>query len=337
MGVDSRWPKMALVTADTRDGFITTPMGDHWNMYYWANVLQAYHLSYETLRANPSRLDEFDWAICSGHPQYLETLLEVAEQSKCRIAFFPEGDVSLYHDRVRCAGAEQFIYRIWNSVDFVAVVEEDKIPFYELFTHVPVKFIHVPVPKRLVRGDYFVGVQGKSRDLLIYGDNNPNNPHIAFGVARRLRLPVSVTAVPITDVEFYGRYFGVSIARASEKTDQDDYLRHWMGPSRVCIYPTNWIGTSRQVIAGAACGTPVVGNRDSHVMKRLFPELGVYNYDVRRIIELVTKLYADDEYYRSIVERSRSALEFYSEKNALGRLLLAMEYTELRQQSQTAS
>lgn len=312
-----------MVTAHKANGFMSNEAtGDTWNMYNWQRIFNGYHYGYDSLKdKSPSELDKYDIAILSGHPAHLDELTRLAEGTKAVTVFFPEGDISLYHDKA----VYPETYMAWNACSIVGIVEEDKIPFYSALTHRPVRFLHVPVPNHLLGGAYFAGNKLKNDDILVYGDNNPNNPIIAFAVARVMGIPLACVEIPENTVEFIKSYFGIKVTRHCGKMSQDDFLKLWMAPSRISIYPTRWIGTARQCISAAICGTPIIGTRDSHTQRRLFPELCAYNYDTETICKMVHRLYSDEKFYNDCRNYAFHNALFYGETEAVKRMIEAYE------------
>ena len=311
----------AMVTADTTcgeaQGFLT---GDMWNMYYWLHMFKkGYHYSFDYFKDETkiAELNNYDIVMFSGNDGHLNDIIKIAERIRAVTIFFPEGDISLYHDKA----IHPETYRAWDACSVVSCVEEDKIPFYEALTHSVVKFLHVPVPETFCNGGFHSGEFNKTNDILIYGDNNPNNPIVALAIARQLNLPVAITALPAETIEFIKGYFGIRVSRHMGKLSQVEYLQQWVAPSKVIIYPTRWIGTARQVISGALCGTPVIGNRDSHTQKRLFPMLGTYIYDIEKMCELTERLYTDARFYKDCCDFAFEQVKFYSEKSAIRRMI----------------
>jgi len=83
-------------------------------------------------------------------------------------------------------------------------------------------------------------------------------------------------------------------------------------------------------ITGACCGTAVIGWNESHTQKRLFPDLAVDLYDTDKICILVRKLYKDYEFYKMIADKAFKNTEFYSEENALKRMIDAIREVQFR-------
>jgi len=316
--------KFAIVSADSFCGPMRAGGGD-FCMYDWSRMFEiCYHYSASYLSNNFSELDKYDLVFLTGHTGYLPNCKFIAENTKAKTIWFPEGDVSLYNDRFNF---DAYIGS-WDACSMIGIVEEDKIPFYQALTKSKVFFMHVPIQEDLINGLFYKDLSQKNNDILIYGDNNPNNPVVAFAVAKLLNKPISTTVIPEEAINFIKNRYNISVSRASGKISQIEYLANWVSNSRVMLYPTRWIGTARQNISGAMCGTPVVGNRDSHTQKRLFPKLGTYIYDIEGMCELVNRLYEDPVFYKENVDYAREAVKFYSEENALNRLLQAYEETK---------
>ena len=314
--------KFCMITADNRCGEYREMMSDFWNMYVWILIFEGYHYSFDYIKEHIDELKDYDIVVVSGHDGYLLEILEIAEKykgTKTKIVFFPEGDVSLYNDR----GVSPIVCQVLNACSLVGAVEEDKLSFYRTVTASHVFFMHIPVPQFMVNGAFYVGCAAKEDYILVYGDNNPNNPIVAIGIAKRMKKPISVTGLSRENVEFVRRYLGVTVVRPSLTLGQAIYLRHFVGRAKLIIYPTRWIGTGRQMISGALCGTPVIGSRDSHTQIRLWPKLARYMYDVDGMCELVDRLYKDGNFYRTVCSYAFEKVEYYSEINAIGRLLKA--------------
>lgn len=311
--------KFAMVTAHQHCGgpIRERIKGDFWDMYGWLHLFDGYHYSFESLRDNPRELNDYDAVLMVGNSGYIEDIITFANATKAVTIFFPDGDDSLYLDQ----GVHPVICQAWQCCSAVGCAREDMVPFYSALCGKPVGFLHIPVPDNLCKGEFFTRYHIKTNDMLVYGDNNPNNPLVALAVARRLRVPVLTTALSLESVEFAKRQLGIEITRAHGKICQFDYLTRFVALSKVMVYPTRWIGTSRQFISGALCGTPVVGNRDSHTAQRLFPSLTTHIYDIDKMCELVKRLYEDTEFYREVCEYALEQVKYYSATNAKKRFL----------------
>lgn len=319
--------KFAMVTADARtSSFEESMSGDFWSMYTWGTLFEKnMHYSYSYIKDNYKELDKYDIVMFSGHPNFLSQIISLALNTKAVTIFFPEGDISFYHDRAICPE----VYKAWDACSIFGMVEEDKYSYYSSLTKSSVYFLHIPVQEPLVNGYFFLPRNYKNGDILVYGDNNPNNPLTALAVARRLKKSVTSTELSPLGVDFARDYLGVKFSRVMEKCDQAQYLQEYVAQSRVLVYPTRWIGTSRQSISGAICGTPVVGSRDSHTQQRLFPQLCTKIYDVDTMCSLVERLYTDTSFYDDCTKYAFDAVKFYGSSMALQRLLAA--YEEVKQ------
>jgi len=316
--------RFCLITADTACGPFRNFVGsDFWNFYYWMHLFDYnYHFNYGIIVKNPEFLNKFDIVMISGNPAHTEEIFYIAEKCKAITIWFPEGDTCLYHDN-REGGIRGDAIKAMNACDIVGIVEEDKKPFWDALLYKPVKFLHTPVPDRLCNGAFYANSSLKSNNLLVYGDNNPNNPLIAFAVAKKLKLPVKVVQINDDIIEFVKHYLGVNVISNEPKMSQVDFLSLFVASSKLIIYPTRWIGTARQVISGAICGTPVIGNRDSHTQQKLFPTLAIYNYDMTKMLELTKRLYDDIDFYEECCKYAFEQVKFYSETNASERMLEA--------------
>lgn len=315
--------KVAMVTADTRDGYITELMGDSWNMYYWLYLTKGMQYWFESERLKDNELDKYDVVIFSGYPYYFKKIQELAKQTKAVTIFFPEGDISLYGDK-------GIFKDYWETIDACSAygsAEEDKIDYFRIMlTHAKPYFMHIPIPTEWCNGSMRnYNLASKSKNILIYGDNNPNNPTVAVAVARLLNRPIWTNVIGPEDINYIKNVLKVEVPKADGKMSQDEYMAMRVRFSWLMVYPTRWIGTGRQVITGAVCGTPVIGSRDSHTQNRLFPELACANYDMKKMTFLAEKLFDDEKYYRKVCDYALDNMRFYSVENALQRLIKIYE------------
>lgn len=303
--------------------------GDCTSFLSWVDVLNGFHFNYDKLREeDPSYLKDFDLVMMSGHLNYITDIIKIADMLKDSGAvsmFYPEGSAQLYDNSIR--GFHKEYYHAWNACDILSIVEEDKVEYYKRFVtpETLVKFIHVPMTEAMSSGRLFVPRLRKKMGAVVYGDNNPNHPLIAAAAANAVGLQVFA-------VEFGGddasrdalNAAGVEHGRWHGKLSQAAFMR-LLGESIVHFYPTEWIGTSRQVISCAAVGTPCIGSEHSHTQMRLFPELATWIYDVERMEELARKLIQNEKFYERIAAQALAASEFYNVENTTRRLVTAYE------------
>ena len=324
--------KFALVTAD-----LANSVKLKWNydrddctgFMSWVPIWDGVLYSFDAMKTDFSILYEYDCVMFSGHPYYLNEIISIATALKGKVVtmFLPEGDLSLYDlNGINSFNTE--IYKAWNAVDILASMEEDKSSYYSLFTDALVKFIHVPIDENMESGMLKVPLECKSQNILVYGDNNPNCPVTAIAIAKKINRPLVTVCIDEQKVLQIKQLFNVNIEYATSKLGQYPYLRV-LGRCYLNIYPTRWIGSSRQPIACAIVGTPCIGSNRSHTQKRLFPQLSCDIYDVDKMTDLSLKLYRDKDFYNEIVNYAWEQLPFYNLENTKKRFIDA--YDEIKE------
>lgn len=320
--------KFALVTADKANSIKIKMRGDRddcTGFMNWLDIWDGVHYSFDAMKNDFSPLFNYDCVMMSGHPYYLSEIITISSalKGKAVTIFLPEGDVSQYD----LSGINSFnptYYKALRSIDIVAIMEEDKVPFYSLLTSSLVRFIHVPIDARMAEGKFFIPRERKDKYILVYGDNNPNCPTTVFALAAKLDKPIVTVVVSpelLTDIR---QTFNVTVNFTFGKLGQYPFLE-LLGKSRIHIYPTRWIGSAREPIACAVAGTPCIGSDRSHTQRRLFPKLACDIYDVTKMLELANKLYNDNAFYDEIVGYAWKQLPFYNMENTKKRFTDAYE------------
>ena len=323
--------KFALVTADSANNVKFKMNGesdDCTGFMNWISIWDGVLYSFQEMRKDCSVLFNYDCVMFSGNPAYIQDLVDIAIKLKGKVVtmFLPEGDVSLY-DQYGINSFSRVIYDAWNSCDILASMEEDKISYYSILTKSLVKFIHVPIDNRMEIGEFRTSNQRKTSEIMIYGDNNPNCPITAFGIAGKLNKPVFSVCIDPIKLQQISELFDVKIPTQTSKLGQYPFLR-MLGRCWISIYPTRWIGSSRQSIACAVARTPCIGTDRSHTQRRLFPKLACDIYDVNKMIDLANRLYNDLQFYDEVVDYAWDQVKFYNMENTKKRFMDA--YNEIR-------
>lgn len=289
----------------------------------WVEVWKGRHYAFQVVRDDWSVLKNHKVVVFSGHPQYMLDIVKIAKDLKGKVvtAFLPEGDVSLY-DQFGIQSFQTAVYEAWNACDVVIAFEEDKVEYYRSLTSSRVEFVHVPIDESMSRGEFFVPRFDKQRFMVVYGDNNPNGPLTAMAVANRLAWPIRTVCIEEAKTKEWNRLFGTQVQIALPKLPQYEYLS-LLGKSMIHVYPTRWVGSSREPIACAIAGTPCVGSSYSHTMRRLWPELCADPFDVKRMVELVDRLENDLDFYRETVMYAWRQLPFYGLSETKKRFMLS--------------
>ena len=325
--------RFALVTADSANCVKFKMNGerdDCTGFMNWLSVWDGILFSFDEMKKDFSILNNFEVVMFSGHPYYLSliTTMALALKGKVVTIFLPEGDVSQY-DKYGINSFASEVYEAWNAVDVIASMEEDKIPYYKSLTDSLVKFIHVPLDEKMERGLFRVANADKTEHILIYGDNNANAPLTAIAVSRLLDKPIHVVCIDEVKVDKIKKLWGVKIDYVLGKMAQYPFLR-LLGKCWLHIYPTRWIGSSRESIACAVARTPCIGTDRSHTQRRLFPKLSCDPYDIEKMVALGKRLYTDLEFYDEIVNYAWDNVNFYNLENTKKRFIEAYEEAKIK-------
>lgn len=321
--------KFALITADKSHKVrfnLNGEKDDVTSFMQWVSVLDGIHLSFDMLREEDnSYLKDFDVVMMSGHLNFISDIIRIAnflKDSNAISMFYPEGSAQLYDNSIN--GYHREYYEAWAACDIVSIAEEDKVEYYRSFVskETVVRFIHVPMTPEMSESVFFIPEHMKIRNMtVVYGDNNPNHPMIALSCANRLKM--NVVGFDLRNNDFSSVFPKLKIQHIS-KLGQYPFMRV-LGRSFVNFYPTEWIGTARQQISCACVGTPCIGNRDSHTQQRLWPDLGVNIYDVKKMENLALRLMTDGGFYRDAVTRAMTEIPFYNYENTMQRFISAVE------------
>ena len=321
--------KIAVISADPAHCVrfrINPEAGDATSFMSWISIFDGYHFTYKRILSELHVLDYFDVVLMSGHNGHLVDIVKIAnhlKNTKVLSMFYPEGSLQLYDNSVN--GLYTETYEAWRACDIISSAEEDKLEYYRSFVtkDTLVGFVHVPLTPAMSAGQFFIGRKYKIRNnIVIYGDNNPNHPMVAFACAEKLKM--NVTAVEVDrggkiaqiktifpDLEIY----------PYDKLSTNAYLR-LLGRSVLHFYPTEWIGTAREPISCAVVGTPCIGSRDSHTQRRLFPAgLSFNHYDIAGMVDAAKELLNNDTLYDTTARLALEKAQFYSLENTMKRFI----------------
>lgn len=307
---------------------------DSTSFMQWLPILDGTHFCFKQMTEEDMQwLTDFDVVMMSGHLRHIADIIRIAKflkGSNTLSMFYPEGSAQLYDNSIR--GFHKEYYQAWASCDIVSICEEDKVSYYEQFVpkETLVRFVHVPITEDMEQGKFFIPRERKQNSVVVYGDNNPNHPMIAAACARNIGATIWMvecgddsTIGDIKQILDYDSIWGFG------KQTQNQFLRN-LGTSLVHFYPTEWIGTARQVISCAVVGTPCIGNHDSHTQKRLFPELACDIYDTEKMTVLAKALILDNNFYNRIQNEALKALKFYNLDSTRNRFVMAINDSKAR-------
>lgn len=307
--------KFALISEANFRGKVT---GYKNNIFDWIRIWDGEHYPYLDIQGKWEILDKYDVVMLGDVDRRLEDVLSIIRNCKCKKIFYPEGTIQIFtrlpfdHQRL--------FYELLEKVDLIGAVEENRMQWYESLWKTKVFFLQAPTSPKILKGayksktkaDYVLVCCNLGMDETRYQTNLISS----LGVLRKTGKKGFLCEVQNNQVWFFKEKMNVNIVGYSSRLELDGYLTQLVMPAKVILNPSGIIGTSRNAIIGAGCGTPVIGNRDSHTQMRLFPELGTYIYDVKKMAELVNRLYEDDKFYKEICDYAFSKLDYYSIENA---------------------
>jgi len=317
--------KFCIVSGSNFNGKLTC--GYMNGIFDWARIFDGTHRHIGDIRDDKTVLNEFDVVLLVDADRYLDDAVQIAKNCTCKTVFCAEGTISSYtafefdHQRI--------FHELLSEVDLIGAFEEDRIPWYESLWDTPAFFMHVPISGELLAGTMPVAAQ---RDQVLACCNlgldkqhAKTNLITSLGVIRKVGHPCLLCEVVENQVWFIAEKMGVEQMQTISRIPWNHYIQHVLGPSRMLLNPSDMIGTSRNAIFGAGCGTPVIGNMHSHTQARLFPALSTYIYDTKTMVELAERLYDDQAFYDSVCAYAIEQAQYYSEANAKARFIAALE------------
>ena len=317
--------KFCMVSGAEFDGKITSTYMN--GIFDWPAIFGGDHRYILSIRDNKKVLNDYDVVLLVDADRYLDDAIQIAKYCECKTVFCAEGTINAYtqfefdHQRL--------FYQLLAEVDLIGALEEDRIPWYESLWNTKVFFMHTPISDEILSGRKRI-TEKKDRVLVCCNlgmdkQRTKTNLITSLGVIRKTGKPCLLCEVPENQVWFFVEEMGIKQLDHISRLPWGDYLKHILGPSKLLLNPSDMIGTSRNAIMGAACGTPVIGNMHSHTQKRLFPKLGTYIYDTNAMVELVERLYDDPEFYKEVCDYALEQAQYYSMENSKKRFMDALE------------
>jgi len=295
------------------------------NIFDWPRLFGGEHRSILSVRENKEVLDEYDVVLFVDCDRYIEDAIQIAKHQDCKTIFCPEGTINYFTKMP--FDHQRLFYELLQEVDLIGAFEEDRIPWYESLWDTPAFFLHVPITDKVINAPK----QTKTDRILVCCNlgmdqqRYPTNVITSLGVIKAVKKPCLLCEPVENQVWFFKDIMGIENLDTVSRIAWDHYLEHIVAPSVVMLNPSDMIGTSRNAIFGAGCGTPVIGNMHSHTQARLFPHLGTYIYDSKRMIELTMALYTDQSFYEDVCDHAAEEVSYYSEENTKARFLEALE------------
>lgn len=311
--------KFAVISCANFNGKYKKPTYDIFN---WCYVLDAMHYYVLDIRDNISVLNNYDVVIFLDVDRYLDNAIQICQECTCKTVFFPEGTIQIYLKMP--FDHQKLFYELLQSVDLIGAAEENMVDWYETVFSTKAFFMHIPITDDFIKGSYR---NMPKRDVVMVCCNlgmdqerHKTNLITSLGILRKLGKKCILCDVQKEQIPFFKEKMGVNVVSCVGRASVDEYLKG-MRQSVCLLAPSAIIGTSRNAIAGAAVGTPVIGNRDSHTQQRLWPALGTYIYDTEEMISLVNQLYEQKDFYNQCCDYAFEELQFYSTENAKKRFM----------------
>jgi len=314
--------KFAIISDSQFNGKIATGMNG--NIFDWAVLFKGWHFWIHDVKKDFSRLDEFDVILMVDVSRWFVLAIEMMEVAKKpKYVFYPEGGEDVYF---RGTFEEQrYGCEIFRRVNLIGCADEDWIEFYNTLFGNKAFFMHVPTPDFISNCTYWRDWQSKTDDVLLCcnlgmdWDRSKTNLLKSVAAIKKAKVNCMMVEIPESHASFISGFFGIN-TKISRRVDMKTYADRFVARSLCLLNLSDIIGTSRNAIVGAGCGTPVIGNIKSHTQRRLFPDLAVDPIDTKKISELIRKLISDKEYYAHACIQAREKLPYYSMENALHRV-----------------
>ena len=322
--------KFSMVSGAAFTGKIS---GEPDNVFGWISALDGYHFHINKIRDNFSPLYEFDAVLMVDVSRWADDALRlVSKKSKAKFIFYPEAGDEMYF---RQAFEKQKLYcEILKEVDLIGCADEDWIDFYNSLFGNKAFFMHVPMSKSVMTCEYWRDWQSKNDTVLVCCNlGMDENRYVTnlikcFAAIRRSQVNVYFVGLPEDHAEFLHSFFKIDFGFVSSYMTAPQYVDKYVSRHLCLLNLSDLIGTSRNSIVGASCGTPVIGNIKSHTQRRLFPDLAVDPLNTEKISMLIQKLIKDKEYYAHVCAQAKEKLPYYSTENALRRFNEALKSKE---------
>jgi hypothetical protein len=322
--------KFCMISGANFNGKMT---GGYMNgVFDWVRVFDGEHRCIINIRDDKTVLNEYDVVLMVDADRYLDDAIQIATLCDCKTVFCPEATISAY--TAFEFDHQKLFYELLSVVDLIGAFEEDRIQWYESLWDTPAFFMHTPISEEIVSGR--MRQVDKEDRVLICCNLGMDKQHAktnlitSLGVMRRVKHPCLLCEVVPDQIRFLTETMGIESMDVVTRLPWTDYTEHIVGPSKLMLNPSDMIGTSRNAIMGAACGTPVIGNMHSHTQARLFPKLSTYIYDVDKMAELIERLYSDSTFYQGVCDYAFEHVDHYSESNALKRFVEALDRIGVR-------
>jgi len=299
------------------------------DIFDWISVFDGEHRGVCASRAkNHEELNEFDVVLMVDVDRYLEDAIQIADECSCKTVFMAEGTIDRY--TAMSFDHQKFFFRVLQKVDLIGALEENRMSWYNaLWPETKTFFMHCPMSEAVIDGS--ARVAQKEDRVLACCNLGFGKPHTktnlitTLGVIKKTGKRLLMCEVPEDQLQFIAEEMGLGEFGYVSRVPWDAYLRKVVAPSKLMLNTSNMIGTSRNAIFGAGCGTPVIGNMHSHTQQRLWPRLASHVYDVDTMAKLVDQLYTDEAFYSDVCAYALEGAQFYSRENAKKRFEEALE------------
>lgn len=318
--------KFAMVSDAQFNGRMTSISG---NVFDWGTYLEGQHFWIHDVKKDWTRLNEFDVVMILDLKRWLDLSLEMMDVAQNPLyLFYPEGGDDIYFSMT--FEEQKRMFRILKRVDLIGCADERWIDFYNSLFGDKAFFMHVPMPDVVTEYRYWRNYQNKSNDVLLccnlgldelrYKTNLIN----MIAVIKKSGVRCTMVEIDTACSEFVSGFFDMIITY-SPRVDMVTYMDRFVSRHLCLLNLSDIIGTSRNAIIGASCGTPVIGNIRSHTQKRLFPGLAVDPLDIEGAANRIKRLIEDKYWYSKVVDFAKAELPYYSKESAMNRLKTAIE------------
>lgn len=304
----------------------------------WCSVLEADHWTGNVLPDDPAvilALETYDALLINQSSNMYRITVQLAEQLEhCKVCALQDGSVD---DLTMLVPSKRLEFmEAARAAACYLTFQEWSMDWFRLWTDRPVFYVGVPsswhlmTPMRLPIEQHepyitigtLLGIGGADRNAIT-----------GVGVALRAIPGVRITAAalhhPHVPPELHeAQYRLVADFFPSVELHgwmcQTTYWEH-MAKARLALHLDVRYPWGRIALDGAALGTPVVGTPNNGTQEHCWPALSVHPFrDVMDTVELIRRLWEDDEFWQEQVDYAQTVLPNYTDGHHKALMLNAL-------------
>lgn len=269
--------------------------------------------------------NEFDLVMLALRQETIEVGIKVKQRSKAKVVVFLDSEVD-HFTTYTTRDLQAKMVELLNTVDAVAVLHDESIPFFKALTNKPVDVVGAPYPIERVhemcppvqkRAEIALG--SSIRSILTHN----RNALINLAALSETRMPGAVDIWEPVEMEYVQsirEYLSIpQVTFRYSKFGWDQYIRQ-VNYSLLGLHLDYRYSWGKFPIDCAAVMTPCVASPSLYTQKILFPRLCVHYHDIEGAVALVKKLVSDANFYEEVVSYAQSQIERFSYEQCKMRL-----------------